>query len=140
VIVCYMKFNCKSSANRRSNIYFKHYHTLWISIVVWCAFVTALSIMDGGSLEGLNVGCFLASPHFYTVTVLHFGAHPHKFRTLPVLQISSSICIILVICLLSLFWKMEASLCDLHAVCMSMNPLLLAFICLNQSLWNLVHM
>jgi hypothetical protein len=32
------------------------------------------------------------------------------------------------------FAKMKVGLCDLHAVCVSMNPLLLTFECLNQSL------
>jgi hypothetical protein len=30
----------------------------------------------------------------------------------------------------------KVGLCDVHAVCVSMNPVLLTFECLNQSLWT----
>jgi hypothetical protein len=34
---------------------------------------------------------------------------------------------------------MKVGLCDFHVLCVSVNPPLLTFECLNQSLWNLVY-
>jgi hypothetical protein len=46
--------------------------------------------------------------------------------------------VILILTFFPYFEKMKVGLCDLHAVCVSVNPASVNFECLNQFLWNFV--